>query len=132
MLIRLARAALLTNLLLAVALPDAARAAEAKEKGSYVSIDTLTAMVMNPGGRRQVITMQVGVDCDDPKLHAYAEMVQPRLRDAYAQLLQLYAGGLQPNALPDVDYLARRMQTATDQVLGKPGGKFLIGGIMVN
>ena len=33
---------------------------------------------------------------------------------------------------PDIDYLCRRLQGATDRVLGKPGGRFLVGGIMVN
>jgi hypothetical protein len=122
---------LLLALLLAGALPGPAFA-EKKEEGAYVAIDTLTATVMAGDGRHQVMTVQAGVDAPDPALHAYAEKVTPRLRDAYTQVLQLYAGGLTPGAPPDADYVARRLQEATDRVLGKPGAKFLIGGIMIN
>jgi hypothetical protein len=117
-------------LLLPAALPGPARA-EKKEEGSYVVIDTLTATVPSPG-RNQIMTVQAGIDAPDKSLHDYAEKVTPRLRDAYATVLQIYAGGLSPGQAPDADYVARRLQEATDRVLGKPGGKFLIGGIMIN
>ncbi len=119
-------------LLLALLLPAVSFAAENKEKGTYVSIDTLTATALAGNGRHQIMTVQAGVDAPDPALRDYAQKVTPRLRDAYTQVLQLYAGGLAPGAPPDADYVARRLQEATDRVLGKPGGKFLIGGIMVN
>jgi len=78
------------------------------------------------------MTVQAGVDVSDKALHDYAAKLTPRLQDAYVQVLQLYAGGLAPGAPPDADYVARRLQEATDRVLGKPGARFLIGGIMVN
>lgn len=118
-------------LLAPAVLAGPAAAGEAKEKGAFVAIDTLTANV-GTGGRRQVLTVQAGIDCPDPALRAYAEKITPRLRDAYTQVLQLYAGGLAPGAPPDPDYVVARLQEATDRVLGKRGGKFLIGGIMVN
>jgi len=111
----------------------AARAAEARhEEGSFVPIETLTATVIAPNGRRAVMTVQSGLDAPDPALRALAQQVQPRLRDAYAQVLQGYAGGLPPGAPPDPDYLGRRLQDATDRVLGRRGARFLFGGIMVN
>ncbi|MGZ3275456.1 MAG: hypothetical protein ACXU82_21235 [Caulobacteraceae bacterium] len=132
--IRLSLLVLLALLVPAVLAGPAA--AQSKEKGgaggTYVAIDTLTAMVMSGPGRRQVMTVQAGVDCPDLALRAYAEKVTPRLRDAYAQVLQFYASGLGPGAPPDADYVARRLQETTDRVLGKPGAKFLIGGIMLN
>jgi hypothetical protein len=123
---------LFAAMLLSLLLPAAALAAEKKEKGTFVSIATLTATVIAPNGRRQVMTVQSGVDCPDLKLHAYAEMDQPRLRAAFTEVLQLYAAGLAPGAPPDPDYVARKMQEAADRVLGRPGGRFLFGGIMVN
>jgi hypothetical protein len=47
-------------------------------------------------------------------------------------MLQSYAGGLPRATVPDADYLAREMQKATDRVLGKTGGRFLIGTILIN
>ena len=121
----------LLALLLPAALPGPALA-EKKEEGTYVAVDTLTATVMADNGRHQTMTVQAGVDVPDAALRDYAIKVTPRLQDAYAQVLQIYAGGLVPGAPPDADYLARRMQEATDRVLHKPGARFLIGGVMIN
>jgi hypothetical protein len=127
------RRTLILTLCLAFLAPAAALAAEKnQDKGSYVSIDTLTATVLAGNGRHQVMTVQSGVDAPDPALRDYVEKDTPRLRDAYTQELQLYAGGLPSGSPPDADYIARRLQAATDRVLGKPGARFLIGGIMVN
>jgi hypothetical protein len=76
--------------------------------------------------------MECGVDIPSEPLRALANDVQPRLRDAYASMLQSYAGGLPRATVPDADYLAREMQKATDRVLGKTGGRFLIGTILIN
>ena len=121
----------LLALLLPAVLPGPALA-EKKEEGTYVAVDTLTATVLAGNGRHQIMTVQAGVDVPDKVLRDYAEKLTPRLQDAYVQVLQIYAGGLVPGAAPDADYVARRMQEATDRVLGKPGGRFLIGGIMIN
>ena len=127
------RRAITLGLCLSLLASASAFAGEAKkEKGTYVSIDTLTATVPTGGGHHQVMTVQAGVDCPDPALRDFADKVTPRLRDAFAQELQLYAGGLPSGSPPNADYIARRLQAATDRVLGKPGGRFLIGGIMVN
>jgi len=121
----------LLALLLPAALPGPAFA-EKKEEGAYIAIDTLTATVLAGNGSHQIMTVQAGIDVPNKALHDYAAKLTPRLQDAYVQTLQLYAGGLVPGAPPDADYVARRLQEATDRVLGKPGGKFLIGGIMIN
>jgi hypothetical protein len=125
-------ATVLLALLAPAVLAGPAMAGEAKkEKGSFVTVDTLTANIA-ASGHHQVLTVQAGVDCPEPALHDYAEKVTPRLRDAYTRVLQLYAGGLAPGAPPDPDYVVGRLQEATDRVLGRRGGRFLIGGIMVN
>jgi hypothetical protein len=118
--------------LLALLLPAPALAAESRGAESYVAIDTLAATVMTDSGRHLVMTVQAGVDAPDPVLHAYLEKVTPRLRDAYTQELQIYAGELATGAAPDADYIARKLQDATDRVLKKPGGRLLLGGIMLN
>jgi hypothetical protein len=119
----------------ATALPAPVRAGEAKKddnKTSYIGIDTVTASVMALNGRHTVMTVQSGVDVPDLTLRARANQMTPRLRDAYAEELRAYAAGLPTGAPPDPDYVVRRLQAATDRILGKPGGRFLISGIMIN
>ena len=124
----------LTLLAAPLCAPLAAHADEKakKDKGTFVHIDTLTATLIRGNGRRGVLTVQAGVDVPDQALRARAESLQPRLRDAYVQVLQGYAGELSPDTPPDIDYLGRQMQQATDRVLGRPGGQFLFGGVMAN
>ena len=105
---------------------------EKTKKPSFLSISGLAATVVRPGGGHGVMTVEAGVDVPDPALRDYADLVQPRLKDAYARALQDYAGNLRPETVPDADYLERKLQQATDQVLGRPGARLLLGGIMVN
>ena len=127
---RLALAAVL-SLVPAVA---SASGGEKKKGGgvTYVQIKAVSATIMRRDGSRGVITVECGVDVANEALRARANTVQPRLRDAYAGLLQSYAGGLPKATVPDADYLAREMQKATDRGLGKTGGRFLIGTILIN
>jgi hypothetical protein len=78
------------------------------------------------------MTVEAGLDIPDPVLRNYADLSEPRLREAFAQVLQIYAGGLAPGRPPDVDYMARQFQAAADRVLGRPGSRLLLGGVMVN
>jgi hypothetical protein len=121
--------------LAAAVMPLAARAAEEKKKGgglSYIQLGALTATIVRADGRRGVLTVETGIDVPDEKLHARADSLQPRLRAAFVQTLQIYGAGLPPNTAPNLDYLSRELQRETDLVLGKPGGKLLLGTVMVN
>ena len=114
--------------------PGLAHAGDSPDKktGSYLPISGLAATVVRPDGGHGVMTVDAGVDVPDPTLRNYAEEVQPRLKDAFAQVLQAYAGQLAPGRPPDADYMARRLQGAADQVLGRSGARLLLGGVMVN
>jgi hypothetical protein len=116
--------------------PLAAVAAPAeKKKGgglSYIQFPTLTATIFRPDGRRGVMTVEVGVDVPDNRLHDRANLLVPRLRAGYVQFLQTYAAGLPPGAPPNADYLARTLQIQTDQLLRQPGARVLLGAILVN
>ena len=128
------RSLLLLTATLAVA-PLAVRAEEQKKKGggvNYLQLQTLTATVLRGDGRRGVMTVEVGIDIPNGGLRAKAQISQPRLRAAYIQMLQSYASGLGPGAAPDADYISRVLQTETDRVLGGPGGKLLLGTILIN
>ena len=48
------------------------------------------------------------------------------------QTVVIYAAGLPFRAEPNADYLARTLQRQTDQILGRPGARFLVGAILVN
>jgi len=115
-------------------MPTLAHAAggDKKPKGDFLPVTGLAATVRRSDGGHGVMTVEAGIDTPDPVLLGYAEEVLPRLRDAYARVLQAYAGNLQAGTPPDADYLARQLQTATNQVLGKPGGRLLLGGVMLN
>ncbi|WGM41142.1 hypothetical protein [Caulobacter sp. NIBR1757] len=112
----------------------AANGPEKKKGGgaSYIQIQTLTASIFRRNGTRGVLTMEVGVDVANDQLRELAAASAPRLRAAYAQVLQIYASGLPAATLPDADYLAAKFQRETDRVLGKPGAKLLIGTILIN
>lgn len=106
-----------------------------KKKGgglSYIQIQTLTASIYRRNGSRGVMTMEVGVDVANDQLRELAAASAPRLRAAYAQVLQIYASGLPAATAPDADYLAGKFQRETDRILGKPGAKLLVGTILIN
>ena len=123
---------LLALALLSPAPALAGEGGDKKPKGEYLAISGLAATVIRPEGGHGVMTVEAGLDTSDPILMAYADTVQPRIRDAFARVLQGYAGALPPGTPPDADYLARRLQEATNQVLGKPGVRLLLCGVMLN
>jgi flagellar basal body-associated protein FliL len=106
-----------------------------KKKGggaSYIQFPTLTASVLRPNGRRGVLTVEAGLDVADGALRTRAELTQPRLRDAYIRILTTYAAAAPVGGPPDPDAISAALQRSTDQVLGKPGAKLLLGTVMVN
>ncbi len=127
------RLALAAALSLAPAVAAAAGGEKKKGGGvTFVPVKAAVATIIRRDGSRGVITVECGIDVVDDALRMKANEIQPRLRDAYAGFLQTYAGGLPKAALPDADYIAAELQKATDRVLGKKGGKLLIGTILIN
>jgi len=130
------RRRLLATALPALAWPALALAQEQqKKKGgglSYIQFPTLTATVIKSDGRRGVLTLDAGVDVPNAGLRAKVNLVQPRLRAAYVQVLQAYVYSLGPGAPPDPDFLSATLQRETDRVLGQPGARVLLGAMLVN
>jgi len=110
------------------------KGAEKKKGGglNFIQLPTLTANCTRASGSRGVLTVDSGLDIKDGGLRAKAEASIPRLRAAYAQALQAQAAAIPPGAPPNPDLLVGVFQRTTDQVLGKPGARFLIGAVMVN
>jgi hypothetical protein len=99
---------------------------------SYIQLDTLTAFTIRPNGRRGVMSVDCGLDIPDPALRKRAELVLPRLRAAFVETVQIYAGGLPGGMPPNPDFLALNLQRCADQVLGRPGARVLMGAVLVN
>lgn len=121
--------------LAAPALMAAAPKKDEKKKttvGTYVEIQTLTATVMRPSGRRGVLTVQTVLDVPDAKLRAKAETVVPRIRAAFVQTLQTYASGMTPSMPPNPDVLGQALQRDADRVLGQKGARLLLGTMLIN
>ena len=100
--------------------------------GTYVEINTLTASVMRPSGRRGVMTVQTILDVPDAKLRAKAESVVPRIRAAFVQTLQTYASGMTPATPPNPDILGPALQRDVDRILGQKGARVLLGTMLIN
>lgn len=116
-------------------LPALADDKEEKKKGgglTFIQIQTMNANFRRRSGAMGIITMETGLDIPDEGLRKLANESVPRLRAAYAQFLATYAGNLANGAAPNADYMAAELQRQTDQVLGRPGAKFLIGSIILN
>jgi len=132
------RRAILSTALLAVALPGLALASEKKaekKKGggeSYIQIPTLAATTSTASGRRGILTVETGVDIPDGGLRSHCEASLPRVRAAFAQVVQIYAAGLTPGSVPNADFLATSLQREADRVLGRKGARVLLGAILVN
>ena len=128
----------LASLLLAAALgaaPEAVLANEGKKEEkpvTFFALDPINAVVLRRDGRRGVMTVEAGLEVRDPALMKRAQASTPRLRAAFAQVLMVYAAGLRGGVAPDIDYVARELQKAADQVLGKPGSKVLLGSALIS
>lgn len=98
---------------------------------TYLRLPTITANVIRPGGRRGVMTVETGVDTPDAALRTRVAQSAPRLRAAYAAVVQQSANALLPGTPPDVERLVAQLQAATNTVMGRAGARLLIGTVMV-
>lgn len=98
---------------------------------SYLRLPTITANVRRPGGRLGVMTVETGIDTPDAALRTRVAQSAPRLRAAYAAVVQQSANALPPGTAPDVERLVAQLQAATNTVMGRAGARLLIGTVMV-
>jgi hypothetical protein len=129
------RRQLLCLIALAAALPGAVGAEEKKKKTGgedYLQLNTLTGAIRKAGGRRGVLTVDMGLSVPDAKLRDYADKSLPRLRAAYVQTVLTYAAGLPSGAPPNPDLIGQTLQRQTDIILGRPGARVLLGAVVSN
>jgi len=126
------RRALLAAPLVLAAGPALASGGGSGSTNSYVRYPTVTATTIRADGRRGVMTVETGVDVPDPVMRLRAEQSQPRIRAVFAILVQREAESLLPNGVPNVDRLARQMQSAVNIILGQRGvATLLLGTVMI-
>jgi flagellar basal body-associated protein FliL len=100
---------------------------------SWVMVDPFTISVIQDGDVRGTFTVNFGMDVPDGELRERAEVLMPRLRDAWLRSLNLYAAtALRPRRQADVAELSARIQRTADEVLGKTGAKVLMAQAVVD
>lgn len=115
--------------------PGGARAGEEKKKSggtNYIPINAITGTTYKSGGRRGVLSVDCGLQIDDPNLREYARLSLPRLQAAYAQVIQIYAAGLPSGSEPNTEFIVQALQRQTDLILKRPGARFLIGAVVAS
>lgn len=100
-------------------------------QATYLRLPTITANVVRVGGRQGVMTVETGVDTPDAALRTRVAQSAPRLRAAYAAVVQQAANALLPGTPPDLERLVAQLQAATNTVMGRAGARLLIGTVMV-
>lgn len=98
---------------------------------SFTRLPTVTANVRRPNGRPGVMTVETGVDAPDAALRTRVTQSAPRLRAAYATVVQQFAARTLPGTPPDIEGLIAQLQATTNQTLGRQGARVLIGTVMV-
>lgn len=98
----------------------------------YTQFPTITVFTDAGRLRHGVMSVDMGLYSDNPKLVAQIKLYVPRLQDAYVTVLQGYAGNLNRTSLVDTGYVAAQLQAATDRILGVTGAKVLLGSIIIN
>ena len=100
-------------------------------QATYLRLPTITANVRRPGGRLGVMTVETGIDTPDAALRTRVAQSAPRLRAAYAAVVQQSANTLLAGAPPDLERLVAQLQAATNTTMGRAGARLLIGTVMV-
>lgn len=128
------RRALLGFAAVAVSVPSAAAASGGGGGGvpqaTFIRLPTVTGSVSGAGGRRAVMSVEIGLDVPDATLRTRATQSAPRLRAAYNTVVQRVASTTLPGMAPDVERLVAQLQTATNTTLGRAGARLLIGTVM--
>jgi hypothetical protein len=97
---------------------------------TFLRLATVTGAFTRSDGRRGVLSVETGVDVPDAALRTRATQSAPRLRAAHNAVVTRVSASLRPGMAPDVERLARELQAATDQTLGRPGARLLLGTVM--
>jgi flagellar basal body-associated protein FliL len=128
----------LSAIVVAVATAVEATAAEGPaqrkttQSESYVVIDPIYSTILDGNRPRGLLMIELGLDVPDSGLRGRVNQALPNLRDAYVRSLLIYAAtAVRPWRQPDVDDIAKRLQTITDRVIGREGARVLMAQAVV-
>jgi len=115
----------------AIASPEAKEDAESSQS-PYVALDPIPVPIIRDGAGRGMLVVEFGIDAGTLDERKEAERLMPRLTDLYIQVLNLYASrDLMLNHPPDAETIGKRLQAATDQILGAKKGIVLFRQLLV-
>ncbi len=115
----------------------ASHASEAKESAEssqspYFAVDPIPVSIIRDGASRGMLVVEVGLDAGTLDERKQAEEQMPRLTDLYIQVLNLYASrDLAMHHSPDAEVIRKRLQEATDQILGAKKCTLLLRQLMI-
>ncbi len=99
---------------------------------SWVSVDPFSVTVVQEDRISGKLLVSFGMDVPDEELRLKAELIMPRLQDAWLTQLSHYAGTtIRANRAANISDVSTLLQSTADLVLGKPGSKVLIGSVIV-
>jgi len=101
-------------------------------EATFTPMAILTATLVRSDGRRGVLSVETGIDTPDADLRARVTQAIPRLRAAHSDRVRAFGAALLPGEVPDADRLARELQAATNETLGRSGAELLIGTILTS
>jgi len=100
---------------------------------SWVMVEPFSVTVVQEDRIRGKILVSFGMDVPDAELREKAELLMPRLQDAWLRQLNLYgATTVRPGKPANITEVSNILQTVADRVLGKPGSKVLIASVIIN
>jgi flagellar basal body-associated protein FliL len=119
------------------AAPAAVAKAQDKGKGvetttTVIEMEALTVNIFRSNYGRGKVEVIMSLDVPNSSLRERALQSMPRLRAAYVQTLTRIMYDLPPRTPPNIGMLSESLQQATNQVLGRPGAKVLLGSVVVN
>ena len=119
------------------AAPSAVAKAQDKGKGvesttTVIKMEALTVNIFRSNYGRGKVEVIMSLDVPNSSLRERAIQSMPRLRAAHVQALTRIVYDLPTRTPPNIGALSAALQQATDQVLGRPGAKVLLGSVVVN
>ena len=114
--------------------PKAQKAPEHKttQSESYIMLDPIYTTIVADNHVAGMLMIGAGLDVPNAVLRGEVARSLPVLRDAYIRNLMTFtANVVRPDAQPDVEMIADRLQAVTDRALKKKGAKVLLAQVAI-